>query len=105
MGSILDLEGLGKEVWAGVDPKEYVGELRKEWNMKRESEFTQEEIAKELFLTALPMAALFDPEVTRDWHALHEKIREIYRLQAQWIINYGLDCRNAEKEEFLRKLE
>jgi hypothetical protein len=30
--SILDLEGLGIEVWAGVDPKRYIDELRDEWN-------------------------------------------------------------------------
>ena len=30
--SILELEGLGKEIWKGVDPKEYVEELRNEWN-------------------------------------------------------------------------
>lgn len=28
---ILELEGLGKEVWDGVDPKQYVNELRKGW--------------------------------------------------------------------------
>jgi hypothetical protein len=30
--SILELEGLGKEIWEGVDPKEYVRKLRDEWN-------------------------------------------------------------------------
>jgi hypothetical protein len=29
--SILDLHGLGKEIWQGVDPQEYVRELRDEW--------------------------------------------------------------------------
>lgn len=30
--SILELRGLGKEVWRGVDPSQYVNELRDEWN-------------------------------------------------------------------------
>jgi len=30
--SILELHGLGKELWEGVDAQEYVNELRKEWN-------------------------------------------------------------------------
>jgi hypothetical protein len=30
--SILELHGLGKEIWEGVDPKEYVGKLRDEWD-------------------------------------------------------------------------
>lgn len=30
--SILDLRGLGKEIWAGVDPKKYIDELRDEWD-------------------------------------------------------------------------
>ena len=29
--SILELHGLGKEIWEGVDPKEYVRKLRDEW--------------------------------------------------------------------------
>lgn len=29
--SILELHGLGKEIWQGVDPKDYVKELRDEW--------------------------------------------------------------------------
>lgn len=29
--SILALEGLGREVWSGVDPVEYVRGLRDEW--------------------------------------------------------------------------
>jgi len=33
--SILDLEGLGREVWEGIDPKQYVSELRNEWNRHR----------------------------------------------------------------------
>lgn len=30
--SILDLEGLGKEIWRDIDPKQYIDELRNEWN-------------------------------------------------------------------------
>ena len=30
--SILELHGLGKEIWEGVDPKEFVGKLRDEWD-------------------------------------------------------------------------
>jgi hypothetical protein len=29
--SILELHGLGKEIWQGVDPSEYVKKLRDEW--------------------------------------------------------------------------
>jgi hypothetical protein len=29
--SILELGGLGKEIWQGVDPNEYVKKLRDEW--------------------------------------------------------------------------
>ncbi len=29
--SILELEGLGAEIWQGVDAQEYVDELRDEW--------------------------------------------------------------------------
>ena len=29
--SILELHGLGKEIWQGVDPRDYVKELRDEW--------------------------------------------------------------------------
>lgn len=29
--SILELEGLGADIWEGVDPKQYVKELRDEW--------------------------------------------------------------------------
>lgn len=29
--SLLELEGLGAEIWEGVDPQEYVNELRNEW--------------------------------------------------------------------------
>jgi hypothetical protein len=32
--SILELEGLGKEVWEGVDPKRYIDELRNEWDSR-----------------------------------------------------------------------
>jgi len=30
--SLLELEGLGAEIWDGVDAQEYVNELRKEWD-------------------------------------------------------------------------
>ena len=30
--SILELHGLGREIWQGVDPKEYVRGLREEWD-------------------------------------------------------------------------
>ena len=30
--SILELHGLGREIWQGVDPKEYVRRLREEWD-------------------------------------------------------------------------
>ena len=30
--SILELRGLGKEIWAGVDSQRYVNELREEWD-------------------------------------------------------------------------
>lgn len=30
--SILELEGLGAEIWEGVDAQEYVNELRREWD-------------------------------------------------------------------------
>lgn len=29
--SLLELEGLGKEIWKGIDAQEYVDELRNEW--------------------------------------------------------------------------
>ena len=29
--SILELHGLGKEIWQGVDPQDYVNKLRDEW--------------------------------------------------------------------------
>ena len=29
--SILELEGLGKEIWEGIDAQEYVNEERKSW--------------------------------------------------------------------------
>jgi hypothetical protein len=29
--SLLELEGLGKEIWEGVDAQEYVNRLREEW--------------------------------------------------------------------------
>ncbi|MDT7542365.1 MAG: hypothetical protein QOE33_2269 [Acidobacteriota bacterium] len=30
--SILELGGLGKEIWEGIDAQEYVNELRSEWD-------------------------------------------------------------------------
>ncbi len=30
--SILELEGLGAEIWQGIDAQEYVNRLRSEWN-------------------------------------------------------------------------
>lgn len=30
--SIMELEGLGKEIWQGVDAKEYVDQERTSWN-------------------------------------------------------------------------
>jgi len=30
--SIMELQGLGKEIWTGVDAGEYVDSLRQEWN-------------------------------------------------------------------------
>lgn len=30
--SILELQGLGKELWAGIDAQEYVNQLRSEWD-------------------------------------------------------------------------
>ncbi len=30
--SLLELEGLGAELWDGVDAQEYVNELRREWD-------------------------------------------------------------------------
>jgi hypothetical protein len=30
--SILELAGLGKEIWEGIDPQEYVNQLRSEWD-------------------------------------------------------------------------
>jgi hypothetical protein len=32
--SILELRGLGKEIWAGVDPQRYVNALREEWDQR-----------------------------------------------------------------------
>ncbi len=29
--SILELRGLGKEIWQGIDAQQYVEELRREW--------------------------------------------------------------------------
>ena len=30
--SILDLEGMGREIWHGVDAREYIDQLREEWD-------------------------------------------------------------------------
>ena len=30
--SILELAGLGKEIWEGIDPQEYIRQLRSEWD-------------------------------------------------------------------------
>lgn len=30
--SLMELHGLGKEIWEGVDAQEYVNQLREEWN-------------------------------------------------------------------------
>ena len=30
--SIMELHGLGKEIWGRIDPQEYVDGLRKEWD-------------------------------------------------------------------------
>jgi hypothetical protein len=30
--SLMELHGLGKEIWEGIDAQEYVNELRKEWD-------------------------------------------------------------------------
>jgi hypothetical protein len=30
--SVLELEGLGAEIWEGVDAQKYVDELRREWD-------------------------------------------------------------------------
>ena len=30
--SIMELHGLGAEIWQGIDAQEYVDELRKEWD-------------------------------------------------------------------------
>lgn len=30
--SILELAGLGEEIWEGIDPQEYINQLRSEWD-------------------------------------------------------------------------
>ena len=30
--SILELQGLGKEIWEGIDPREYIQRERNSWN-------------------------------------------------------------------------
>jgi hypothetical protein len=32
--SILELRGLGREVWLDIDPKKYIDELRNEWDAR-----------------------------------------------------------------------
>jgi hypothetical protein len=32
--SIMELHGLGAEIWEGIDAQEYVNELRKEWDLR-----------------------------------------------------------------------
>ena len=32
--SSLALEGLGKEIWQGIDAQDYVNEIRKEWDQR-----------------------------------------------------------------------
>lgn len=32
--SILELRGLGKEIWQGIDAQEYVNQLRDEWDQR-----------------------------------------------------------------------
>jgi hypothetical protein len=32
--SLLDLEGLGEDLWRGIDAQQYVNELRGEWEMR-----------------------------------------------------------------------
>ncbi|CAN5907016.1 hypothetical protein BH20PSE1_BH20PSE1_20880 [soil metagenome] len=32
--SILELEGLGKDVWAGIDARQYIDDLRDEWDAR-----------------------------------------------------------------------
>jgi hypothetical protein len=32
--SLLELEGLGAEIWQGVDAQAYMNELRKEWDQR-----------------------------------------------------------------------
>ena len=33
--SIMELHGLGAEIWEGIDAQEYVNELRREWDHRR----------------------------------------------------------------------
>jgi hypothetical protein len=33
--SLLELEGLGAEIWQGIDAQQYVDELRAEWTFRR----------------------------------------------------------------------
>ncbi len=32
--SIMDLHGLGAEIWQGIDAQEYVNQLREEWDQR-----------------------------------------------------------------------
>lgn len=33
--NLMELRGLGKEIWEGVDAQEYVNQLREEWDHKQ----------------------------------------------------------------------
>jgi hypothetical protein len=32
--SLLELRGLGREIWQGIDPKKYIDELRNDWDAR-----------------------------------------------------------------------
>ncbi|MGH9764293.1 MAG: hypothetical protein ACREDR_37595 [Blastocatellia bacterium] len=32
--SLLELEGVGAEIWSGIDAQQYVDDLRKEWDQR-----------------------------------------------------------------------
>ncbi len=36
MKSIMELHGLGSEIWEGIDAQEYVNSLREEWDQDRD---------------------------------------------------------------------
>ena len=33
--SLLELEGLGEEIWKGIDAQEYINQLRDEWDTQK----------------------------------------------------------------------